>query len=76
MGKSPSFGGLNSSPVAAAGRIYITGRDGSTTVIKDGEELEVLATNSVGEPVDSTPALVGNDIIIRGAKHLFRISKP
>ncbi len=67
---------LYASPVAAAGRIYITGRDGSTTVIKDGEDLESIATNSVGEPVDATPALVGNDIIIRGAKHLFRLTRP
>ena len=67
---------LYSSPVAAAGRVYITGRDGSTTVIKDGDDLEILATNSVGEPVDTTPALVGRDIIIRGAQHLFLISKP
>jgi outer membrane protein assembly factor BamB len=66
---------LYSSPVAAAGRVYITGRDGTTTVIRDSEDLEVLATNRLGEPVDTTPALAGEDIIIRSAKHLYLISK-
>ena len=66
---------LYSSPVAAAGRVYITGRDGTTAVIEDGDDLEVLATNRLGEPVDTTPALVGKEVIIRGAKHLYLISK-
>lgn len=67
---------LYASPIAAAGRVYITSRDGNITVIKDGEDLEVLATNRLGEPVDATPALVGKDIIIRGAEHLYLITKP
>ena len=65
---------LYASPVAAAGRVYITGRDGSITVIKDGTDLEVLATNKLPDPIDATPALVGKDIVIRGARHLYLIS--
>jgi len=67
---------LYASPVAASGRVYITGRDGSITVIKDGTDLEVLATNKLSDPIDATPALVGKDIVIRSAKHLYLISKP
>ena len=67
---------LYASPVAAAGRVYITGRDGTTTVLKEGDDFEILATNRLGEPVDATPALAGKDIIIRGAKHLYLITKP
>ncbi len=62
---------LYSSMVAANDHVYITGREGKTLVLKHGNELNVVATNDVGEPVDATPALVGKQILIRGAKHLF-----
>ena len=64
-----------SSPVAAADRIYLTGRDGSTLVLRHSDKLEVLATNKLGEPVDASPAIVGNELFLRGAKHLFCIAK-
>ena len=67
------IGNVYASPVGAAGRIYLTGRDGVTVAIADGEELKILATSSVGEPVDATPALAGKDVFIRGEKHLFAI---
>ncbi len=61
------------SPVAAGGYVYLTGRSGTTVVIKDAENLEIVATNSVGEGVDATPAPVGEQLFIRGEKHLFCI---
>ena len=70
--------GINStyaSPVAAGGNVYLTGRSGTTVVIKDADSLEVIATNSVGETVDATPAPVGNQLFIRGEKHLFCIAE-
>lgn len=66
---------IYASPVGAAGRVYITGRDGTTLVIRDADELEVLATNAVGEPVDASPAVVGDEMFIRGENHLFCISE-
>jgi outer membrane protein assembly factor BamB len=67
------LGNVYASPVGAAGRIYLTGRDGVTVTIEDGDRLKILATGSVGEPVDATPALAGKDVFIRGEKHLFAI---
>ena len=67
---------LYASPVAAAGRVYLTGRDGTTTVLKDSDDFEILASNQLGEGVDATPALAGGDIVFRGARHLYLISKP
>ena len=69
----PGIDNIYASMVAADGRIYITARDGKTLVIKHGDELEVLATNTVGEPVDASPAIVGDHMYIRGAEHLFGI---
>jgi hypothetical protein len=71
----PGLENIYASPVAADGRIYITGRDGTTVVLKHGDEVEVLATNTVGEDVDASPAIVGDQMIIRGAEHLFCISQ-
>ncbi|TWU31208.1 outer membrane protein assembly factor BamB family protein [Novipirellula artificiosorum] len=63
------------SPVAAGGHVYLTGRSGTTVVIKDAESLEIVATNSVGEGVDATPAPVDNELFIRGEQHLFCITE-
>lgn len=61
------------SPVAAADRIYITSRGGTTVVIRHAEQLEVLATNQLGETMDASPAIVGREMFLRGEKHLFCI---
>jgi outer membrane protein assembly factor BamB len=62
------------SPVAAAGRVYVTGRDGVTAVIGAGPELKVLATNKVADDVDASPALVDGEMYLRSIKYLYRIS--
>lgn len=66
---------IYASPVAANGYVFLTARNGNTVVIRDSEKLDIIATNSVGETVDATPALVDNEIFIRGEKHLFCISE-
>ena len=63
--------GVYASPVGAAGKVYVVGRNGTTAVLKHGEKLEVLATNVLGEKVDASPALVGKDLLIRGHEHLY-----
>jgi outer membrane protein assembly factor BamB len=63
------------SPVAADGRIYFVDRDGTSLVIRASDKLEVLATNKLGEPVDASPALVGRQLFLRGAKHVWCIQE-
>lgn len=72
----PGLSSIYASPVAAGGYVFLTGRSGKTVVIKDSENFEVVATNSVGETVDATPAPVGNQLFIRGERHLFCIANP
>jgi len=62
------------SPVTAGGYVYLTARNGTTVVIKDANELSIVATNSVGETVDATPSPAGNELFLRGEKHLFCIT--
>ena len=62
------------SPIAANGHVYLTDRDGTTVVIRDSDRFEVVATNSVGETVDATPAAVDDELFVRGENHLFCIT--
>ena len=71
----PGLRAIYASPVAAAGKIYITGREGTTVVIAEGPEFEVLATNELDEPLDASPALVGKEIFLRGDEHLYCIAE-
>ena len=70
----PGVGRTYASPVAAGGHVYLTDRGGRITVIKDRPILEVVAENNVGEGVDSTPALAGDSIFVRGERRLFRFA--
>jgi outer membrane protein assembly factor BamB len=63
------------SPVGAAGRVYIAGREGDTVVLEHGPELKVLATNSLDDGFDASPALAGGEIYLRGYKHLYCIAE-
>lgn len=67
----PRISDMYASPVGAAGRIYFTSRDGVTLVIRHADEVEILAANDLGEPVDASPAIVGDDIFIRSHSHLY-----
>lgn len=66
--------GVYASPVAAAGRIYVVGRNGVTAVLRHGRELEVLATNSLDDRFDATPALAGDALFLRGHRHLYSLA--
>jgi outer membrane protein assembly factor BamB len=69
----PGMGSIWSSPVAAAGRIYLFDRKGHAVVLKDGPTLDVLAENDLDEGADATPALVDGEIWLRTTGHLYRI---
>jgi hypothetical protein len=68
-------GSFYGSPVAVAGRIYLTGRNGTTLVLKQSDKLEVLATNKLDDPVDASPVVVGKQLFLRGEKFLYCIEE-
>ena len=72
-GRVPVPATFTASPVAFDGKILLTNEDGDTYVIKAGSKHEVIATNSVGEPVYASPAISDGMIFIRGEKSLFCI---
>jgi outer membrane protein assembly factor BamB len=71
----PGLDSLYASPVSAAGRVYFVGRNGTSLVIKEGPELEVLATNKLDEPIDASPAIAGRELFLRGQKHLYCVAE-
>ena len=72
------LGGLRNiyaSPVAAAGKVYVTDLDGVTQVISASEIPRNLAVNRLGERVSASAAIVGGQLFLRGDKHLFCIAE-
>lgn len=67
--------GCYASPVGAAGRVYIADRKGTVTVIKQSDTFEVLATNTLDEGFDASPAIAGDELYLKGEHHLYCIAK-
>jgi outer membrane protein assembly factor BamB len=68
-------GSFTASPTASAGKLYVATEEGDIYVIKAGPEYELLAKNTIGEPILTTPAFSGDLLLVRGAKHLFAIGE-
>ena len=62
-----------SSPVVAGNRLYVTDINGNTYIFETGGEANLLAQNSLGEKVYTTPAFAEGRIYIRGENHLYCI---
>lgn len=69
----PGIFGIYASPVAAQDRVYVLGREGKCLVLKQGPKLEVLGTNTLDDRTDSSIALVGKELFIRGHENLYCI---
>jgi outer membrane protein assembly factor BamB len=70
---SPSAGGFSASPIAAAGRLYLTSEDGEIFVVRAGPKFELLATNKLGEVTMATPAVAGPMLIVRTRSGLIGV---
>ena len=73
-GRIPAPATFTASPVAFDGKLLLMSEDGDTYVVKAGPKHEVIATNSVGEPVYASPAISDGMIFIRGEKNLYCVS--
>ena len=62
--------GVYASPVAARGRVYIVGRNGTTLVLRHGPKYEVLAANALSDRFDASPVIVGNELYLRGHRSI------
>jgi len=64
--------GFYSSPIVVGNRLYVVDRaKGVFRVFATGREGKELATNPMGDAVNTTPAYVGGRIYVRGHKNLW-----
>ncbi|MAG94122.1 MAG: hypothetical protein CMJ48_10270, partial [Planctomycetaceae bacterium] len=71
----PGISQIYASPVGAQGRVYVTGRNGTTLVLVRSKELKVMATNKLDDLIDSSAALVGNQLFLRGSQFVYCIEE-
>lgn len=64
-------GNFSASPVAAAGRVYLTNEEGLTFVVS--EQGKILAENSLPEPTFASPALCGDSVFLRTSAAVYCI---
>jgi outer membrane protein assembly factor BamB len=64
------------SPVGAAGRIYVTGRDGVTVVVRHDRENTTLAVNQLDDSFSATAAVAGRELFLRGEQFLYCLAEP
>ena len=67
---------IYASPVAAAGRIYVTDRNGKTLVLSSDAEPGALALNELDDRFSASAALAGDAMFLRGEKFLYCIGEP
>ena len=72
-GRVPVPARIMASPVAYRGLVAITSDAGDTFLFRAGPAHEIVAANSIGEPVFSSPAIAHGRLYIRGDTHLFAI---
>jgi len=63
------------SPVGVEDRIYITGANGTIYVVKHGPDFEVLSQNILEDNFHASPAVIGDNLYLRGFKYLYCISE-
>jgi len=65
-----------SSPTGAAGRIYVTGRDGTTVVLRHDRENAALSVNHLEDTFSASPAVADREFYLRGEHFLYCIAEP
>lgn len=66
-------GRFGASLLYADNRIYISSKEGKTTVIKPGRTFQVLAVNQLDAFLGASPAVAGKSLLLRSKTHLYRI---
>lgn len=63
------------SPIGAAGRIYVTARDGATVVLRHDRENAILAVNQLNDVFSASPAAAGDELYLRGERYLYCLAE-
>ena len=61
------------SPVIADGKLVLTAKDGTFTVVTPGETLAILAKNKLSDQFAASPAISNGRLYLRGFANLYAI---
>lgn len=67
----PEIRSMYASPILAAGHFYYTGRRGTTVVVKDNAQLDVVSINSLDDSIDASPVVVQDSLFLRSWTKLY-----
>jgi outer membrane protein assembly factor BamB len=66
---------VKASPLVVGDRVYLATEDEDVVVVRTGDRLDVLATNTLaGQSFIASPIAAGRDLYLRSGTHLFCIS--
>ena len=66
---------FSASLVNGGGLVYFLDDDGNTTVIKPGDEYQVISKNTIADAFYSSPAISQGQIFLRSETHLYAIGQ-
>lgn len=63
------------SPIAADGKIFLVGMDGTVSVVQAGRDFKILGQNSLDEQLSASPVAVGDTLYLRTYEALYAIGQ-
>ncbi len=67
---------VKASPLVVGDRVYLATEDGDVVVVRTGDRLEVLATNTLSnQSFIASPIALEKDLYLRSRTHLFRLTE-
>jgi outer membrane protein assembly factor BamB len=66
---------FSSSPIKCGNRIYVADENGDVYVFESGRTFKLLAKNDLGDGIMATPAICGEQILLRTTHKLYCIGK-
>ncbi len=67
-------GNFSASPILAGDLLYLADRAGVVTVVKADKDLTVVSKSNFDSPILASPAIIGNDLILRTEDAIIRIT--
>ncbi len=68
-------GNIYASLVGVKDRFYVPCENGMIFVVKHGTVFEILAQNKIEDDIIASPAIIGNEMFVRGRKNLYCFSQ-
>ena len=67
-------GNFSASPILAGGNLYLFDLKGIVTVVKADDQLTLVSKSDLGSPIYASPAIIGNDLILRTKDAVIRFA--